>query len=144
MITTRRITTILVAGAVALTGTFITAGGAMATKGNCNPAPASFNEQTQVKGNGAILVEARYGWDGVSVFPDCDGPLIRVRVTNTTQNQTWYAVFPRPRRPQAPPIVITFAPGFQQIYSPAQLSAVGLDTINDLSDYDLTQTNPNG
>jgi hypothetical protein len=29
-------------------------------------------------------------------------------------------------------------------YSPAQLSSVGLDTISDLSDYDLTQTNPNG
>lgn len=113
-------------------------------KGNCNPAPDAYNQQVLALGNGAIQVDAHYGWDGVSVFPDCNGPLLSAHVTNATVDQTWYAVFPRPRRPKAPPIVITMGPGFDQTYTQQQLSSVGLDTIQDLQDFTLTQTNPNG
>jgi hypothetical protein len=93
-------------------------------------------------GNGAVVVDAKYGWDGVSVFPDCDGPLLGAHVTNVTPDQTWYAVFPRPRRPKAPPIVITITPGFDTTYTAQQLAAVGLATITDLAAFDITQTPP--
>lgn len=121
---------------------------AMATKGSCAVDPTiGFNEETLAKGNGAIQVDVQFGWDNVSVFPTCDGPLFNAHVTNTTSGanaQTWYAVFPRPHRPHGNPIVITMGPGFDQTYTAQQLSAVGLSSFSDIDAFDLTQTNPLG
>jgi hypothetical protein len=46
--------------------------------GTCDPASRgdAFNVLQLAVGNGDVMVTIRYGWDGVSVRPDCDGPLV--------------------------------------------------------------------
>lgn len=68
--------------------------------GTCDPATRgdAFNsgelaiEQSEAFPRGAVLLSYRYGWDGVSVMPDCVGPLLRVRVENFTA-ATYYGHF---------------------------------------------------
>lgn len=112
---------------------------AKAAPRNCNPAPDPYHVVQYSKGNGEVFVEVGYGWDGISVFPNCQGPLVGARVSNLSQTRTWYAVFTRPRGGVR---VITFAPGTVQTYSAAQLSSVGLDTREDINAFALTLTPP--
>jgi hypothetical protein len=35
----------------------------------------------------------RWTWDGVSVYPECDGPVVQVHYINTG-SETWYAHLP--------------------------------------------------
>lgn len=115
----------------------LTIGGpAMATKGTCDPAPDAFNVQTLSKGNGTVTIDIRYGWDGVSVWPDCVGPILRVRVTNTG-DQTWYAHLVGKR---GQPRTIAIEPGAARNYTGGQLANVGLETLDDISDLTLTLT----
>lgn len=117
---------------------------AKATKGTCDPAPDPYNVTQVQKGNGDVFVEVAWGWDGVSTIETgCQGPLVGARVTNKSLTTTWYAVFPRPNRPKADPIVITFPPGFTKTYSAAQLSQVGLVTKDDVTNFQLTSIPPN-
>lgn len=109
---------------------------ARATKGSCDPAPDPYNVQTLTKGNGTVTIDIRYGWDGVSVWPECAGPILRIRVTNTG-NQTWYAHL-QGRRGQ--PVTIAIEPGAARNYSGSQLAQVGLVTVADISDLTLTLT----
>lgn len=46
--------------------------------GTCDPATRGdpFNVLEMAVGNGDVMVTIRYGWDGVSVRPECDGPLV--------------------------------------------------------------------
>jgi hypothetical protein len=132
--TKRRVLIMLTA---AMSAAAITNGGtAMATKGSCDPAPDLFNVQTLSKGNGTVTIDIRYGWDGVSAYPDCQGPLIRVRVTNTGA-QTWYAHL-QGRRGQ--PRTVAIEPGAARNYTGTQLASVGLETVDDISDLTLTTT----
>lgn len=112
---------------------------ARAAKGSCNPAPDPYHVVQYSKGNGEVFVEVGYGWDGVSVFPACKGPLVGARVSNTSAVTTWYAVFTRPRGGVR---VIEFPPGTQRTYTATQLSAVGLDTREDIDAFQLTRTPP--
>lgn len=97
------------------------------TKGSCDPGPGQFNEQTLSKGNGTVTVTVRYGWDGVSVFPSCAGPIHDVRVRNTG-TVTWNLLLPNGRQAKNRPIV----PGADQTFSGAQLAAIGLVTLADI------------
>lgn len=133
MKTTRIILTTLV---TALAVAWSIPGGAMATKGQCDPAPDPYNIQSQTKGNGEVAIEIRYGWDGVSVWPECAGPVLRVRVTNTG-TQTWYAHL---QGRKARPVTVAIEPGAARNYSGTQLAQVGLVTLDDLSDLTLTLT----
>lgn len=108
----------------------------MATKGQCDPAPAQFNTQSMSKANGAVTIDIRYGWDGVSVWPDCHGPIIRIRVTNTG-SETWYAHLTG-RRGQ--PVTIAIDPGTARNYTGTQLATVGIETLDDLAELTLTST----
>lgn len=108
---------------------------ARAAKGSCDPAPAQFNTQSMTKANGAVTIDVRYGWDGVSVWPDCQGPIISIRVTNTG-TETWYAHLTG-RRGQ--PRTIAIDPGTDRIISGAQLATVGITTLDDLAELTLTR-----
>jgi hypothetical protein len=105
-------------------------------KGTCDPAPAAFNTTHIVKGNGEIDVQIRVGWDGVSVYPDCQGPIIRVLVANTSATRTWYAIAPRANGGRR---VLTMPPGFSNSWSGAALASIGLTTIADIDDILVTQ-----
>lgn len=109
---------------------------ARATKGQCDPAPEPYNVQSMTKGNGTVMIEARYGWDGVSVWPECAGPILRIRVTNSG-TETWYAHLVG-RRGQ--PRTIEIPPGTARNYSGSQLTNVGIETLDDLAELTLTRT----
>lgn len=109
----------------------------MATKGQCNPAPDPYNVQQQGKGDGDVLVWIAYGWDGVSIYPDCHGPLVGARTQNTSPTVTWY-VHLLGRRGQ--PVTVAIPPNSTRTYSATQLSNVGLDSVDDISDLTLTKT----
>lgn len=126
-------TVLLVAAQFAPSGVPLMPQPARATKGSCDPAPDPYNVQTLSKGNGQVTIDIRYGWDGVSVFPDCVGPILRVRVTNTG-TQTWYAHLTGKR---GRPVTIAIEPGAARNYTGAQLASVGLETLDDISDLTL-------
>ena len=46
--------------------------------GTCDPATRgdAFNVSQLAVGNGDVFVTIRFAWDGTSVRPDCDGPLV--------------------------------------------------------------------
>jgi hypothetical protein len=108
---------------------------ARATKGQCDPAPDPYNIQSMTKGNGTVTIEARYGWDGVSVWPECAGPILRIRVTNSG-TETWYAHLVGRK---GTPRTITIAPGVDRTIQGGQLAQVGIETLDDLSDLTLTR-----
>lgn len=132
MKTARIIPTVIAAALFA--AALIAPGSAMATKGSCDPSPDPFNEVTLTKGNGTVTIDTRWTWDGVSVYPECDGPIIRIRVTNTGQ-QTWYAHVQRRRGGTR---AVAIEPGADRSYTGAQLAQVGIETIQDLDELTLT------
>lgn len=127
---------VILAAATLAAGAITTGGTAMATKGQCNPAPDPYNVTQMTKGNGAVFIELGYGWDGVSVFPDCHGPLVGARVTNSGDT-TWYAHLQGQR---GQPRTVAILPHATRTYSAAQLSSVGLDTVDDIAGLLLNTT----
>jgi hypothetical protein len=67
------------------------------TKGSCDPSPQQYNVLDEAWENGAVVATVTWSWDGVSVFPDCDGPVVSVRIVNLT-GETFYVHFPRKAR----------------------------------------------
>lgn len=103
-------------------------------KGSCDPGPGAFNETTLSKGGGAVTVTVRYGWDGVSVYPSCAGPLEDAHVVNASA-ETWYAHFARRRGGTR---TVSIDPGDDRTVTGAQLAAVGLTTLADIQAVRLT------
>lgn len=124
---------VALAGLVLAAVPLVSAGPAGAVTGTCDPASrgAAYNEMQQV--NGPMEVYARYGWDGVSVRDSetgCDGPVLLLRGTNTSTNETWYAHF-EGRKHQW--VNVSFAPGeSRQITSSGQLRQLGVPNRSDL------------
>lgn len=82
--------------------------------------------QRVVKGDGSVTVEVHYGWDGVSVYPDCVGPVLSIRYINTSQI-TWYAHLPQKARGLT---VVEIPPGTDQTVTGNALRQAGLDTLD--------------
>jgi hypothetical protein len=63
--------------------------------GTCDPASRgdAYNsvtlEERAPNGSGSVLTDVRYGWDGVSVMPNCDGPVSYLRTRNTSTMTAW-------------------------------------------------------
>lgn len=112
----------------------------MATKGQCNPAPEQFNEQTLALDNGRVRITTLYGWDGVSVYPDCLGPIESVRIQNGSARD-WYVMVPLSRRGN---ITFRAVPGADKTYAGTQLALLGLQTNTDLSELNWSSTRPAG
>lgn len=101
-------------------------------KGSCDPGPGQTNALDLAMGDGTVLVSIRYGWDGVSTVPNCDGPIESIRLRNTGST-TWIVVLPSGRQAKNRPI----APGVDQTFSGAQLAAIGLETRSDVEGFEL-------
>ena len=101
--------------------------------------PDTYHSQTLSKGDGTVTVDIRYGWDGISVWPVCVGPIHRVRVTNTG-TLTWYLRVPRARGTGTQ--LLTLDPGTTDTYTGAQLTSRGIDTLADIGDMTLSLTPP--
>lgn len=110
--------------------------------GTCDPASRGDTFNSGAMEIGPILVEYRYGWDGVSVRPDCVGPLQRLRVTNQSPfgvwpAATWY-VHMKGRRGQ--PKVFELPPGFTDTFNQTQLTNRGFVDNTDLEDLLITDS----
>lgn len=113
--------------------------------GTCDPASRgdSYNSQTLSMGNGQVTIDIRYGWDGVSVLPDCEGPLVNgsgsgnvwaIRVTNNDSVSWWVHTIGKRGQPRN----IQFTPGSVTTYTKNQAASNGYDTISDFAELTLT------
>lgn len=74
--------------------------------GTCDPASRgessndSAMEVPLPDGTGSVLIDCRFGWDGVSVRPTCDGPIISIRTRNTGTSPAW-ALLPNKKKAPA-------------------------------------------
>lgn len=111
---------------------------AHAVSGTCDPATrgVAYNEMQQA--NGPIDMYVRYGWDGVTVLPDCDGPVLLLRGTNTSATETWYVHFQGRKGTWR---VVALAPGqVVTVTSSGTLKQMGLSTRLDLEGLLIDQT----
>lgn len=110
--------------------------------GTCDPATRgeSFNTQELAAGiDGSVVATIRYGWDGVSVKPDCDGPVQSLRVRNTGAATHW-ALLPAKKNGSK---WVEIPPGTDQtISSQGQLNNLGLRNISDFAGITVTDVQP--
>lgn len=119
--------------------------------GTCDPASRGdpYNSQTLSMGNGAVTAEIRYGWDGVSVLPDCDGPLVNgsgtgnvwaIRVTNNDSVSWWVHTIGKRGQPHN----TEFTPGSVTTFTKNQAANNGYDSISDFDELTLTTSPTRG
>ncbi|HEY9418111.1 MAG TPA: hypothetical protein VIQ30_25405 [Pseudonocardia sp.] len=107
-------------------------------EGTCDPATrgAAYNEFVQM--SGPVTIYGRYGWDGVSVKPDCDGPVLLLRGTNASATETWYVHFKGRRGTWR---AVPLAPGeTREVTANNQLRQLGLADASDLEGIYITQS----
>lgn len=95
--------------------------------GTCDPGPGNYNETVLSKDNGRATITIRSTWDGVSVWPDCDGPIVDVTFRNTSPH-AWLLSFPAGRAAKTR----TLASGANRVWTGAQLTTIGLLTASDV------------
>jgi hypothetical protein len=114
---------------------------------SCDPAAhgRTFNTTGLAIANGAVALEVRWTWDGTSIFPACDGPLVNgsgagnawaIRAINTS-NVPYYA---HTIRKNNQPATYTLNPGQTVDITAAQAAANGYTVISDFYDITLTTT----
>jgi hypothetical protein len=119
--------------------------------GTCDPATRgeAFNVQQMAVANGQVDVTVRYGWDGVSVRPDCDGPLVNgtgvqsnrwaIKVTNN-DSVAWYVhTVGRKGQPQH----LQLQPGVTTTHTANQGNNAGYTSIQDFENLSMS-TSPTG
>ena len=80
-------------------------------------------------GSGSVLVDIRYGWDGTSTMPNCDGPVISIFTRNNSA-MTAYAALPNKKKP---PLYVRIDPGTDvTITQQGQLNNLGLTKASDV------------
>lgn len=110
--------------------------------GTCDPATRgdAFNTMELAGGvNASVVVTVRFGWDGVSVRPDCDGPVRDLRVRNTGTDTHW-ALLPAKRNGDK--WVAIPAGTDTTVSSPGQLSNLGLSNYSDVAGVQITDVQP--
>ena len=113
--------------------------------GTCDPATRgdTFNatqlEKPLPNLSGSVLVDIRWGWDGVSVRPNCDGPVQSLRVRNNGTQTAWASL---PNKKKAP-LWVQIDPGTDvTTSSPGQLSNLGLSNYADVVGVTLAFVQP--
>lgn len=103
------------------------------TKGSCDPTPATVNHLQFDVADGQVAIDVTWAWDGISIWPDCDGPVQSIQVKNL--GTTPYTLqIPNGRKAKT----VTLTPGFNQTYTSAgQFKQFGVETYRDLLDVDL-------
>lgn len=106
----------------------------MAKNADCSSTPDPFHAVMLEKAG--VLVDIRWQWDGVSVRPNCDGPVLQMRVRNNTGGDRW-AQLPRARGGTR---AVLIQPGTDRTLTQAQCVAVGLETYVDIQGVAVTTT----
>lgn len=113
--------------------------------GTCDPATrgATYNELTIERpapnSSGSVLAEVHYTWDGTSVRPNCNGPVIFIRTRNTSNMPAW-ANLPAKKRGST---WIQIDPGTDVTTTSAgQINNLGLSTAADIAFVDVVFTQP--
>lgn len=98
-------------------------------EGTCDPTTRGeqWNTIQYAVDNGNVEVTIRWNWDGVSVRPDCDGPVIDIRVVNTSQI-AYYANLPAKKKALRN---VAIPPGTDVTLSGQQLKLAGLELYSD-------------
>lgn len=96
--------------------------------GTCDP--ASRGEQYNIVEydiDGVVFTTIRWDWDGVSVRPNCDGPLVDARLRNDS-DFTYYCNLPGKKKGLRN---IEIPPHSDTTYTAQQMKQAGLDTYQD-------------
>ena len=93
-------------------------------------------EEALAVADGQVRITVRWEWDGVSVYPACDGPIKSIRLQNLTGNE-FVATLPNARR--AGGRAQTIAP-FADVTISAKgtLKSLGLESYSDTDNANLT------
>jgi hypothetical protein len=78
------------------------------------------------KFGGRATFTCRWGWDGVSTFPDCDGPILDVTLTNSSPH-AWQIQLPVGRAAKTR----TLAAGASRTWTSTQVASIGLVNASD-------------
>jgi len=96
-------------------------------------------EVPSTNGTGSVLIDIRYGWDGTSVRPNCDGPVSYIRTRNTSNMIAW-ALLPNKKKGAA---WVQIDPGTDTTITAAgQLNNLGLSNQSDVQAVGITFENP--
>lgn len=97
--------------------------------GTCDPASRGeeWNTTEYAVDDGNVVVTIRWGWDGTSAMPNCDGPVQDIRVRNTSAI-TYYANLPAKKRGLRN---VEIPPLSDATYSGSQLRQAGLELYSD-------------
>jgi hypothetical protein len=113
--------------------------------GTCDPASRgdAYNsvtlEERAPNGSGSVLTDVRYGWDGTSVMPNCDGPVSYLRTRNTS-NMTAWAMLPNKKRGSK---WVQIDPGTDATITAAgTLRNLGLENYSDVAGVGVQWTQP--
>jgi len=87
--------------------------------------------------DGEVSVAYEWDWDGVSVVPECNGPLRRIRGQNRSTGSTYYAWF-QGRNGFVRSLALP--PGFDGALTRAQLVAAGYANKSDVEGLTITDT----
>lgn len=116
-----------------------------APSGTCDPATRgqTYNQVTLEiplpNGSGSVLIDSRFGWDGTSVRPNCDGPTQSIRTRNTGTQSAW-AVLPDKKKA---PHWVQIDPGTDvTVSAQGQLNNLGLTSYSDVVSVGFAFTQP--
>jgi hypothetical protein len=99
----------------------------------CDPGPGNFNTTVLSKDNGRATITVRSTWDGASVWPNCDGPIVDVTFRNTSP-KAWLIHLPMGRTTKTR----VLASSTSRSFTGAQLTSIGLTMAADLAELRMT------
>lgn len=103
---------------------------------SCNPADLGLLHHETTLQSGLARVIIAWDWDGVSVPPTCNGPLVSVRATNGDTVSHWVHFQGRSGNPKS----IEMPPGTDVTLLPQQLHPRGFDTLADTVGVQITDS----
>jgi hypothetical protein len=110
---------------------------------SCNPADRGHTYNSVAMelpiADGRVLAECRADWDGVSQWPDCDGPVFHLRVRNTA-SVVAYALEPGKKKGEK---WVEIPPGTDTLIGPGQRNQLGLENLADVRGVAIS-ANPEG
>lgn len=105
--------------------------------GTCDPASRGREYDEFVQMQGPVTIYGEYGWDGVSVRPDCDGPVSLLRGTNESPDEMWYVHFQGTSNTWR---TLELQPNSVREIIQPELTTLGLANASDLSGLYITQS----